>query len=847
MRVFLFSAGLSLLGHPALTGATPDVTPSEHEFKIPEHIGELFEFYCHECHESGMAKGSIRFDNLEDLSHGQRLDLMNNALEQVYSGEMPPKKADQPTEKEREDLSEWIWRELKIFNASKLEDKLRYYKYGNYVNHDKLFSGEIEAKPATPARRWRVNNLIYVERVNDVFELEGKSRQDKFFGLILPFNETQDPGVRYYDNEVVEGGQFLTLLSNAEWIVGKQLRDALIKSGQLTFPKEYQEAKKRGQRYFLSRYQDEAWNPRSTAKPLEAVIMHDGIPDDTMLQEAIAHQFKVTLQRQPTKAEEENYMGLLARTLETSGNTSALKAMMTGVLMEPEFLYRNEFGGGDRDQHGRVPLTPREAAYAISYALTDRIPDDALFSAARRGELKTKSDYEREVRRYLADGSIDKPRILRFFREYFGYDNIYNVFKDEDRFGGDYNPRRIISTHFAWKVPGKVADEADTLVEWVLQKDQDVLKTLLTTDRFFVHHSGDNKEMAKRAEQATFDYQVMYRELYERTKGMKNSDEITKEIREIYKEHPDWKIPYLNNSNLQDKSKKVNTFYFLRDMDNLGIIYARNPGGPESRDKVYLPNVRTPGHGASDPLSVSMYNLDMFEWSYEPEQPVRLENRIGMLTHPAWLVANSKNAATDPIHRGKWVREKLLGGFVRDVPITVDAKVPEDPDKTLRQKFAVSEAKNCWQCHEKMNPLGYVFESYDDFGRFRTEENIEYPENIVGHETVMRAFFNRYEEFQMPIYKTRKVDPSGYLEGTGDPSLDGPVEDVNDLMTRLAKSEKVRQVFVRHAFRYFMGRNETLADAETLIEADKAYVGSGGSFTELMVSLLTSDSFIYRN
>ena len=43
-----------------------------------------------------------------------------------------------------------------------------------------------------------------------------------------------------------------------------------------------------------------------------------------------------------------------------------------------------------------------------------------------------------------------------------------------------------------------------------------------------------------------------------------------------------------------------------------------------------------------------------------------------------------------------------------------------------------------------------------------------------------------------------------------------------------------------------MGRNETLADSKTLIDADKAYLKSNGSFDEVIVSLLTSDSFIYR-
>ena len=72
------------------------------------------------------------------------------------------------------------------------------------------------------------------------------------------------------------------------------------------------------------------------------------------------------------------------------------------------------------------------------------------------------------------------------------------------------------------------------------------------------------------------------------------------------------------------------------------------------------------------------------------------------------------------------------------------------------------------------------------------------------------------------------------------------MKDAIDLAERLAKSRKVRQSIIRHAFRYFMGRNESLSDSKTLIEAEQAYAESNGSFDAVIVSLLTSDSFIYR-
>ena len=84
------------------------------------------------------------------------------------------------------------------------------------------------------------------------------------------------------------------------------------------------------------------------------------------------------------------------------------------------------------------------------------------------------------------------------------------------------------------------------------------------------------------------------------------------------------------------------------------------------------------------------------------------------------------------------------------------------------------------------------------------------------------------------------------LEGTGVEALDGEVASPVELIQRVAKSDRARQSFVRHAFRYWMGRNELLTDSQTLIQADKAYLENDGSFRSLVLSLLTSDSFLYR-
>ncbi len=66
------------------------------------------------------------------------------------------------------------------------------------------------------------------------------------------------------------------------------------------------------------------------------------------------------------------------------------------------------------------------------------------------------------------------------------------------------------------------------------------------------------------------------------------------------------------------------------------------------------------------------------------------------------------------------------------------------------------------------------------------------------------------------------------------------------MLHRLAHSDRVRQVFIRHVFRFFLGRNETPGDAVSLQEAEKAYLESGGSFKALLGALLSSESCLYR-
>ena len=145
----------------------------------------------------------------------------------------------------------------------------------------------------------------------------------------------------------------------------------------------------------------------------------------------------------------------------------------------------------------------------------------------------------------------------------------------------------------------------------------------------------------------------------------------------------------------------------------------------------------------------------------------------------------------------------------------------------------------CWNCHRHMDPLGLPFEQFDHFGRYRVAEI------VVDQPATEQA--RSKNKFAPRVMTSKPFATTGGIEDSGDPRLDGPVKDPFELIEKLARSERVEQVFVRHVFRYFLGRNETLADGPTLVAAHQAYRDNEGSFKALLVSLLTSDSFLYRS
>lgn len=122
-----------------------------------------------------------------------------------------------------------------------------------------------------------------------------------------------------------------------------------------------------------------------------------------------------------------------------------------------------------------------------------------------------------------------------------------------------------------------------------------------------------------------------------------------------------------------------------------------------------------------------MYGLDMA--APNSKQPFVLtrttfpkgERNGGLLGMAGVMMATANGVDTQPVLRGKWVLENILGDPPPPPPESVPAITPDTRGtKTIRDLMrAHTSDESCARCHEKIDPYGFVFESFDAIGQRR--------------------------------------------------------------------------------------------------------------------------------
>jgi hypothetical protein len=167
----------------------------------------------------------------------------------------------------------------------------------------------------------------------------------------------------------------------------------------------------------------------------------------------------------------------------------------------------------------------------------------------------------------------------------------------------------------------------------------------------------------------------------------------------------------------------------------------------------------------------------------------------GLLAQGAILTGWADAATSSPVLRGKLVRTRLLCQAMPPPPANVDTKLkPSATAQTTRQHFEQHlQTASCSACHKLMDPIGYGFEHYDAFGRWRDQDN------------------------GFPVDATGTI--SSVKEGTV--MFDG----VAQLSTYLAASDDVKQCYARYLAYYAYGKSAWPQDACTYDAVSKGASG----------------------
>ncbi len=172
--------------------------------------------------------------------------------------------------------------------------------------------------------------------------------------------------------------------------------------------------------------------------------------------------------------------------------------------------------------------------------------------------------------------------------------------------------------------------------------------------------------------------------------------------------------------------------------------------------------------------------------------------RQGILTHASFLIGNGEHGRdVNTIFRGKVVFERLFCNAM-----------PPPPDNAADQNEGTADratAPGCKGCHAVVDPLGRMFDIYDDTGKLFSSAEL-----------------------------------SGGVKMDSD--IDGDYSEVPVFSTAAASSVAVQHCFARQLYRFALGRDPKASEAASFSQVE-AMAKAGAPINDIFKTLVTSESF----
>jgi len=186
--------------------------------------------------------------------------------------------------------------------------------------------------------------------------------------------------------------------------------------------------------------------------------------------------------------------------------------------------------------------------------------------------------------------------------------------------------------------------------------------------------------------------------------------------------------------------------------------------------------------------------------------------RAGLLTQASILTATSVPTRGSIAKRGKFIMSELLCQPPYDPPPGIPAIPDQLPEGSTEREIleAMTAGADCASCHAIINPLGGGLEHFDGTGRYREEDN------------------------------GQPIDATGTLPDGS--SFDGALEEAQFLKGDPRFTHCLSQQL--HSFA--LGRRPQASDGAQLDAIEASALDSGARLRDLVVAIVTSDTFTAR-
>jgi hypothetical protein len=190
---------------------------------------------------------------------------------------------------------------------------------------------------------------------------------------------------------------------------------------------------------------------------------------DAKCRDAFVRRFGLRAFRRPlTDDEVKRYTAVFAEQAKVRRRfLDGARVIVEAMLQSPNFLFHVE-GGPD----GR--FADYDIASRLSYLLWNTMPDDALFDAAAKGELRTAEGRDRAARRMLENAPRGRQALDQFFEEWLRFDRVVNAVKQRGRYPA-FTPELALA----------MAEETRTFLHHLVWNDRNFMEAL-TADYSFL-------------------------------------------------------------------------------------------------------------------------------------------------------------------------------------------------------------------------------------------------------------------------------------------------------------------------------------------------------------------------